>query len=135
MVPGLLLKTNDIRNLRDRLEQGISEIIPGARLNGHRQMRLPNTLNMTLPGLRGESVVTAMSRYGVYFSSGSACSSGSPDPSHALLAMGLSAADAHCSLRFSLGQNNTDEEIDRVLSLLKKTIEDSKKMISFVPCR
>lgn len=135
LVPGLMLKMKDISKVRDRLEEGIRAILPGARLNGHREMRLPNTLNMTLPGLRGESVVTSMSRYGVYFSSGSACASGSPDPSHALLAMGMSAADAHCSVRFSLGQENTDEEIDRLLSLFKKVIDDSRKMISFVPCR
>lgn len=135
MVPGFLVAMKDISGLRDRLEQGIRGIIPGSRLNGHREMRLPNTLNMTLPGLRGESLVTSMSRYGVYFSSGSACASGSPEPSHALLAMGMSPADAHCSLRFSLGQNNTHAEIDRVISLIKKIIEDSKKMVSFVPCR
>ena len=114
---------------------GILAKIPNARLNGHPEKRLPNTLNMTLPGFRGESVVLAMSRYGVYFSSGSACSSGSPDPSHALLAMGLSQADAHCALRFSLGYENTEEEIARTLGLLKKTLDESKNVIHFVPCR
>ena len=64
---------------------------------------------MTLPGFRGESMVMAMDQYGVCFSSGSACRSGSPDPSHALLAMGLSEAEAHCAVRFSLGYGNTEK--------------------------
>ena len=135
LVPGLLSEMAGIRRLTDTLEKGIGSVVAGARLNGHPEKRLPNTLNMTLPGFRGESMVMAMSRYGVYFSSGSACSSGSPDPSHALLAMGLSQADAHCALRFSLGYGNTEEEINRVLKLLKRTIEDSKNVIHFVPCR
>ena len=113
----------------------INKLAAGAWLNGHPEERLPNTLNMTLPGFRGESMVMAMSRYGVYFSSGSACSSGSADPSHALLAMGLSQADAHCALRFSLGYENTGEEIASALNLLKKTIDESKNVIHFVPCR
>jgi cysteine sulfinate desulfinase/cysteine desulfurase-like protein len=121
--------------LTDALEKGIKSVVTEARLNGHPEKRLPNTLNMTLPGFRGESMVMAMSRQGIYFSSGSACSSGSPDPSHALLAMGLSQADAHCALRFSLGYGNTEEEITRTLNLLKRTIEDSKNVIHFVPCR
>ena len=135
MVPGLLAQMEGVRALRDALESGIRAAMPEARLNGHPDKRLPNTLNITLPGFRGESVVMAMSQYGVYFSSGSACSSGSPDPSHALLAMGLSEADAHCALRFSLGYENTQEEIGRTLDLLKKTIDDSKNVIHFVPCR
>jgi cysteine sulfinate desulfinase/cysteine desulfurase-like protein len=135
MVPALLSRMENVRKLRDALETGIRKAVPDARLNGHPEKRLPNTLNMTLPGFRGESVVMAMSRFGVYFSSGSACSSGSPDPSPALLAMGLSQADAHCALRFSLGYKNTEEEIARTLNLLKRTISDSKNVIHFVPCR
>ncbi len=135
MVPGLLAQGEGVRRLRDVLEKGIRTLVTGARLNGHPEKRLPNTLNMTLPGFRGESVVMAMSRHGVYLSSGSACSSGSPDPSHALLAMGLSREDAHCALRFSLGYENTEEDITRALDLLKKTIDDSKRVVHFVPCR
>jgi cysteine sulfinate desulfinase/cysteine desulfurase-like protein len=109
--------------------------VPEARINGHPECRLPNTLNVTLPGFRGESVVMAMDQQGVFFSSGSACRSGSPDPSHALLAMGLSEADAHCALRFSLGYDNTEEEIERTLDLLERTIKESRSMVHFVPCR
>ncbi|MEW6334164.1 MAG: IscS subfamily cysteine desulfurase, partial [Thermodesulfobacteriota bacterium] len=135
MVPGFLSHMAGVRKLRDSLERGIRRVVKDARLNGHPEKRLPNTLNLTLPGLRGESVVVAMNREGVYFSSGSACSSGSPDPSHALMAMGLSEADAHCALRFSLGYRNTGQEITRTVELLKKTIDRSKNMIHFVPCR
>jgi cysteine sulfinate desulfinase/cysteine desulfurase-like protein len=110
-------------------------LVPGARLNGHRENRLPNTLNLTLPGFRGESMVMAMDRMGACFSSGSACASGSPDPSHALLAMGLTEAEAHCAVRFSLGYGNTEEEIDRTVELIEQTISQSKSTVHFVPCR
>jgi len=134
-IPNLLSRMKDLRKLRDRLEKGITALVPGARLNGHRENRLPNTLNLTLPGFRGESMVMAMDRMGVCFSSGSACASGSPDPSHALLAMGLTEAEAHCALRFSLGYGNTEEEIDRTVELIKQTIGQSKNTVHFVPCR
>jgi cysteine sulfinate desulfinase/cysteine desulfurase-like protein len=125
----------EIRNLRDRLERGIRDVLPGARLNGPRENRLPNTLNMTLPGLRGESMVLALDQQGVALSSGSACRAGSPEPSHALLAMGMCEEDAHCSLRFSLGPANTEEEIDRTVALLQWLIQDESAAVRFVPCR
>jgi cysteine desulfurase NifS len=125
----------DVQALRDRLERGIRELVPGAKLNGPRENRLPNTLNVTLPDLRGESVVLAMDQKGVALSSGSACRAGSPDPSHALLAMGLSEADAHCALRFSLGIGNTEGEIARAVELLGELIRDVSSGIRFVPCR
>ncbi|MHB8204096.1 MAG: IscS subfamily cysteine desulfurase [Desulfomonilaceae bacterium] len=124
-----------VRRLRDRLEDGIKGIVPDARLNGHLRERLPNTLNITLPGMRGESVVIALDQRGVALSSGSACRAGEPDPSHALLAMGLSPEEAHCSLRFSLGQGNTEEEIDRTINLLGDIIKDTAAGVLFVPCR
>ena len=124
-----------IRILRDRLEQGIRRIVPLAKRNGPPDMRLPNTLNVTLPGMRGESVVLALDQRGVALSSGSACRAGAPEPSHALLAMGLSSEEAHCALRFSLGVGNTEEEIDRTLSLIKDMIEDAAAGVRFVPCR
>ncbi len=97
--------------------------------------RLPNTINITLPGMRGESVVIALDQLGVALSSGSACRAGEPEPSHALLAMGLSPEQAHCSLRFSLGQGNTEEEIDRTINLLGDIIKDTAAGVRFVPCR
>jgi len=124
-----------VRGLRDRLYEGIARVVPGVRLNGHPEKRLPNTLNVTLPGLRGESLVYALDSRGVYFSSGSACKSGSPDPSPALMAMGLSGEEAHCSLRFSLGPDNTAEEVERAVRLLEDVIRSSSAGVRFVSCR
>lgn len=124
-----------VRALRDSLQAGILALMPGARVNGHTVHRLPNTLNVTLPGLRGESVVLHMSRLGVALSSGSACKSGSPDPSHALLAMGMPAEDAHCALRFSLAHDSTDADIELALECLDQIIRESRNSVRFVPCR
>jgi cysteine desulfurase NifS len=124
-----------VRMLRDRLEQGIKNIIAEARLNGHRSERLPNTLNMTLPGFRGESVVLALNQKGISLSSGSACRSGSPEPSHALTAMAMTKEEAHCSIRLSLGLHNTREEIDYTLQSLSEVVRDSQSTVRFVPCR
>lgn len=124
-----------IGQLRNKLEKGIKDLVPEYKLNGHPKNRVPVTLNLTLPGMRGESIVLAMDQKGISLSSGSACRAGSPKPSHALLAMGLSEEDAHCSLRFSLGIHNTEIEIDRTLKYLSDVIKESKNIIRFVPCR
>jgi cysteine desulfurase NifS len=121
--------------LRDRVEDMIMEYVPGARRNGHSTQRLPNTLNMTLPGIRGESLVLALDQYGIACSSGSACRSGSPEPSHALTAMGLPPEEAHCAVRISLGYANTGEEIDRLSGALAEIILNRKSTIRFVSCR
>jgi len=124
-----------VANLRDRLEEKLCEFVPEAKCNGHKTKRLPNTLNITLPGIRGESLVLALDQRGVSCSSGSACRSGSPDPSHALTAMGLSAEEAHCALRLSLGYENTEEEIDKVIKRIGEIIQSQKSTIRFVSCR
>jgi cysteine sulfinate desulfinase/cysteine desulfurase-like protein len=90
---------------------------------------------MVLPGLRGESLVLRLDRMGIALSSGSACKSGSPDPSHALLALGLNIDDAHCAVRFSLGQGNIEADIDYVLESLGEVIRESMSAVRFVPCR
>ena len=92
-------------------------------------------MNLTLPGMRGESVVLAMDHLGVALSSGSACRAGAPEPSHALLAMGLSDEEAHCALRFSLGLGNTEAEIDRTIAFLGEMIKETKAGVRFAPCR
>lgn len=130
-----LAGNENTRRLRDLLQEGILRIVPGARLNGHPENRLPNTLNVTLPGIRGESMVLALDAKGVYFSSGSACKSGSPRPSHVLIAMGLSEEDAHCSLRFSLGFDNTEEQIEKALRLIAEAIDTRADNVRFVSCR
>jgi len=124
-----------VRERRDRLEHGIQDLISDTKVNGHRDQRLPNTLNMTFPGMRGESLVLALDQRGVAVSSGSACRAGMPEPSHVLLAMGLSEEEAHCALRFSLGRGNTVEDIDRTLLFLKEICTDQKAMVRFVSCR
>lgn len=121
--------------LRDKLERGIRDLVPDAKLNGPRHDRLPTTLNITLPGRRGESVVLALDQRGVALSSGSACRAGSPDPSHALLAMGMSEEDAHCALRFSLGAETSEDDIERALDLFQTVIRESDAAVRFVPCR
>ncbi|MCF6149547.1 MAG: IscS subfamily cysteine desulfurase [Candidatus Kuenenia sp.] len=130
-----LFRMNQVGEMRNSLEEGIMKIIPDARLNGHAQERLPNTLNIRLPKMRGESIVLALDQKGVSISSGSACRSGSPKPSHALLALGLSEEEAHCSIRFSLGIENTLEEIEKTVSFMKEIITDSKNTVRFVSCR
>jgi cysteine sulfinate desulfinase/cysteine desulfurase-like protein len=124
-----------VREMRDALEKGIQDLIPGVKRNGHGEQRLPNTLNMTFPGIRGESLVLALDQKGVAVSSGSACRAGVPEPSHALLAMGLTEEDAHCSLRFSLGIGNTMDDIDLTLSFIREIIKEQKAMVRFVSCR
>ncbi len=124
-----------VRRLRDNLEKGIRSLIPECKLNGPREDRLPNTLNVTLPGFRGESVVLALDQKGIALSSGSACRAGSPEPSHALTAMGLSDVEAHCALRFSLGLSNTEAEIDRTIEMMSKMLKEASSGIRFVPCR
>ena len=124
-----------VRALRDRLWEGIRRLLPAARLNGHLEYRLPNTLNVSLPGIRGEAMVLALDQKGVFLSSGSACRAGSPKPSHALLNMGLSEEEAHCALRISLGTGNTEEQIDKTLKRMEEVIRQSMTTVRFVPCR
>jgi cysteine desulfurase NifS len=124
-----------VRTLREELWEGLVKIFPEARLNGHLVERLPNTLNLSLPGIRGESLVLGLDQQGISFSSGSACRSGSPNPSHALLAMGLTEEQAHCAIRLSLGVDNTREQITRTLAAIEKLVHDSLSSVQFVPCR
>ena len=125
----------NVRFLRDRLEAGIMKHLPEARLNGHPEKRLPNTLNMTLPNLRGESLVLAMDQKGIALSSGSACKSGSPEPSHALLAMGMSNEDAHCAIRISLSKTTTIKEVDRTLNAFREILDEMEATVRFLPCK
>lgn len=130
-----LAKSEQTKNLRDKLERGIFKLVPDAKLNGHLEYRLPNTLNMTLPGLRGESLVIAMDQHGIALSSGSACKSGSPEPTHVLIAMGISEEDAHCSVRLSLSYSTTEKEIDETLHALSLVLEELETTIRFLPCK
>jgi cysteine desulfurase NifS len=124
-----------IAELRDKLEAGIHGLIPEAKLNGHPALRLPNTLNLTLPGLRGESLVVALDQHGVSLSSGSACKSGSPEPTHVLLAMGRTTDEAHCSVRFSLSHETTEEDVDETINALAHVLEEMETTVRFLPCK
>ncbi len=130
-----LPKMNDVAALRDRLQSSALQLVPKAMVNGSQSQRLPNTLNITLPSFRGESVVFKLDRLGIALSSGSACKSGSPDPSHALLALGLTEDEAHCALRFSLGTGNTAEEIAQTIKALEELVREAADSVRFVPCR
>jgi cysteine desulfurase NifS len=135
LLSGWLSDRDRIAKLRDSLESSLKGLVPGMKVNGHPSQRLPNTLNALLPSFRGESLVLALDRYGVRVSSGSACKSGSPIPSHVLLAIGLSEEEAHCSVRISLGTDSTGDDIERTVSALGEVIRNSRNIIRFVPCR
>jgi cysteine desulfurase len=112
-----------IRFLRDSLERGILETIPDVKVNGHPEKRLPNTLNIAFKGVFVELLLAEFDRNGVAVSAGSACSAESREVSRVLTAMGLDAATARSTIRFSLGRENTREDIDHVLTLLPPVIE------------
>jgi cysteine sulfinate desulfinase/cysteine desulfurase-like protein len=130
-----LRECDGIGQLRDRLESGIRSRIPEASLNGHESKRLPNTLNMTLPGIRGESLVIALDQKAISLSSGSACKSGSPEPTHVLMAMGLTEEEAHCAVRFSLSHLTTEDDIDETLSTIDVVLEEMETTVRFLPCK
>jgi cysteine desulfurase len=109
--------------LRDRLEEGILRGVPGTVVNGARTSRVPNTTNISFDHVEAESLLIALDLDGVAVSTGSACSSGSLEPSHVLRAMGLPAHRTQNSLRFSLGLFSTDEEVDRVVEMLPRLVE------------
>jgi cysteine desulfurase len=112
-----------LQGLRDRLQEGILGKIPHVELNGHPTRRLPNTLNVSFLYVEGESLLLNMDLEGIAVSSGSACSSGSPDASHVILAMGKSPLVAQSAIRFSLGWTNTGEDVDYVLEVLPPILE------------
>jgi cysteine desulfurase len=114
--------------LRDALYEGIISKIEHVRLNGHPEKRLPNTLNVGFKFLEGESIILNLDMEGVAVSTGSACTSGSLEPSHVLTAMGVDPADTQGSVRFSLGMDNTKEDIDSLLTILPPIIKRLREM-------
>lgn len=117
-----------LRTLRDRLIRGILECLDHARFNGHPTQRLPNNVNVSVEFVEGESMLLNLDLAGIAASTGSACSSSTLEPSHVLLALGLSQELAHSSLRFSLGRGTTEEEIDYVLEKLPEIVERLRAM-------
>lgn len=114
--------------LRDYLIQRVLEEIPYTRLNGHKEMRLPNNANFSFQFIEGESLLIMLDMKGICASSGSACTSGSLDPSHVLLAIGLPHEIAHGSLRLTLSEETTKEDIDYVVNSLKEIVANLRKM-------
>lgn len=117
-----------IRTLRDRLLNGILEKIPYARLNGHPEKRLPGNINISFEFIEGESMLLWLDDEGICASTGSACTSGSLEPSHVLLAIGLPHEVAHGSLRLTLGDANTEADVDFVLEVLPKVVSRLRAM-------
>ncbi len=119
---------NNGKELRDLLETELLKTIPSSQLNGHPDKRLANTLNITVQYIEGESMLLMLNMKGILASSGSACTSGSLDPSHVLLAMGMPHEDAHGSLRFSLGKRTTKEDIEKVIEVLPPIVQRLREM-------
>lgn len=119
--------------LRDKLISGILKDIPHVKLNGHPTQRLPQNVNFSIRYIEGESILLMLDINGIAASSGSACTSGSLDPSHVLLAMGIPHEIAHGSLRLTLSDMTTDEEVDYVLETLTKTVKRLRDMSPLVP--
>jgi cysteine desulfurase len=118
----LLMAAERIAKLRDRFEQDLLTMIEGVRRNGTDEPRLPNTSNLTFTGIEAETALLLFDKEGLCCSAGSACSSGSINPSHVLTAMGVTRDEARSSLRFSLGRTTTDADIDRALEIIPRII-------------
>ena len=123
--------------MRDRLHQSLLRELgeEAVKLNGHPERRLPNTLSLTLPGLRGESLVVSLDQHGISLSSGSACKSGSPKPTHVLMAMGRTEEEAHCTIRLSLSRRTKEKDIERTVSALAHVLKEMETTVRFLPCK
>jgi cysteine desulfurase len=120
-----------VKGLRDKLESELLKRAPDARLNGHKEFRLPNTTNISFEYVEGEAILLMLNDVGVCASSGSACTSGSLEPSHVMRAMGIPFTAAHGSIRFSLSRFNVPEDIDTVIEKLPSIIEKLRKISPF----
>ncbi|MFO7556227.1 MAG: cysteine desulfurase NifS [Desulfobacterales bacterium] len=120
-----------IKRLRDKLENEILKRVPNTMINGDRDNRLPNTTSIAFEYVEGESILLMMDEYGICASSGSACTSGSLEPSHVLRAMGVPFTAAHGSIRFSLSIYNTEKEIDFIIEKLPPIIERLRELSPF----
>jgi cysteine desulfurase len=124
----LAIDWTQVAPLRDRLERDILGRIEGASVNGSIEHRLPNTTNIRFEGIEGEAIVIALDLRGYAVSSGSACSSGAVEPSHVLLAMGLRPEEARSSVRFSLGPENTEAEVDGLVAAVEATVAHLRRI-------
>jgi cysteine desulfurase len=118
----------EITSLRNRLRDGLVKAIPGIKINGHPVDMLPNTLNISFPGAEGEAILLSMDLAGIEASTGSACASGSLEPSHVLMATGVGPELAHGSIRFSLGWGITIDDVDYIIETLPPIIARLRSM-------
>ncbi|HSQ84737.1 MAG TPA: aminotransferase class V-fold PLP-dependent enzyme, partial [Desulfobacterales bacterium] len=124
-------KNIKVKQLRDKLETELLSRIPNAMINGDTENRLPNTTSIAFEYVEGESILLLMDEFGICASSGSACTSGSLEPSHVLRAMGVPFTAAHGSIRFSLSTYNTEDEIDVIIEKLPPIIERLRELSPF----
>jgi len=122
-----------VRQMRDRLEKGLLDSIPYTFVNGDTISRLPNTTNISFEYIEGESILLLLDQHGICASSGSACTSGSLQPSHVLRSMGVPFTAAHGSVRFSLSRYNTDAEIDKILEVMPAIIKKLRAISPYTP--
>ena len=120
--------TTHTKTLREKLKNGLLEKIPNIKINGHPEKVLPNTLDVSFPGAEGEAILLHLDLLGVDVSTGSACASGSLEPSHVLMATGLGPELAHGSIRFSFGKYNTESDVDYILEKFPPVIDKLRKM-------
>lgn len=120
--------TTHTKALREKLKNGLLEKIPNIKINGHPEKVLPNTLDVSFPGAEGEAILLHLDLLGVDVSTGSACASGSLEPSHVLMATGLGPELAHGSIRFSFGKYNTESDVDYILEKFPPVIDKLRKM-------
>ena len=125
-------ENNKVKNLRDKLEGAILEKCPDSLLNGDKENRLPNTTNISFEYIEGEAILLMLDKYGICASSGSACTSGSLEPSHVLRAMGVPFTAAHGSIRFSLSRYSTEEEVDYTIEKIPPIVNQLRKLSPFV---
>ena len=124
-------EVKSIERVRNKLINRVLKDIPDSKLNGSREKRLPNNVNFSFKGAEGEAIVIALDQKGIAVSTGSACSSRSLEPSHVLMALGLSEEEAHTSLRISLGRFTTEKEIDNFLKVLPTVIDRLRKISGY----
>lgn len=124
----IMQKIGDMEEVRDYMIEKIFEEIPNTKLNGSLLTRLCNNVNITIKGIMAEQAVIMLDMYGIMCSNGSACNSGTPNPSHVLTAIGLSTDDAVGTLRFSLSEETTKEDVDYVVNVLKQSAADLRRL-------
>jgi len=121
-----------VKQLRDRLQEAILASCPDCMVNGDQQHRLPNTLNVSFEYIEGEAILLLLNKFGICASSGSACTSGSLEPSHVLRAMGVPFTAAHGSIRFSLSRYNTEAEVDFVAEKMPEIVQKLRDLSPFI---